>query len=389
MNQIPHTTGKKVLFITTKNTDYIRNRQEIRLLSQDAASLDVIGSTAGNYAGRLFHVYRKLLTTDFSQYDTIFIGFAPQLVLPLFYKKIKSSLQFAHSSKSLLRNKYTRSNNQSHADSRQQPTHDSKVIVIDFFISLFDTFCNDRKVFKPTGPIGRFLHHLDQKTLALADEIICDTACHKEYFHSEFSADKNHLHALYLNADTDIYHPMKVTKPFELTNRFVVLYFGSILPLQGVDTVLHAYDRLKNDSRLMLIFIGPLKKNSLLPKGDNIKYYKWLSQAQLAKCIAMADLCLAGHFHPTIEKAKRTIPGKAFIYQAMGKPMILGDTPANHELFDENNPQVYFTKLGDAGALAELILNIASPLPAHHSLRQMQEIDAPDKSMPAHKAHPF
>ena len=35
--------GKKVLFITTKNSDYIRNTQEIRLLREQAASLDVIG----------------------------------------------------------------------------------------------------------------------------------------------------------------------------------------------------------------------------------------------------------------------------------------------------------------------------------------------------------
>ena len=37
---IPHIRGKKVLFITTKNLDYIRNTQERVLLEEQALSLE-------------------------------------------------------------------------------------------------------------------------------------------------------------------------------------------------------------------------------------------------------------------------------------------------------------------------------------------------------------
>ena len=47
--------------------------------------------------------------------------------------------------------------------------------------------------------------------------------------------------------------------------------------------------------------------------------FDWLPQEKLAEYIDMADLCLAGHFNAAVEKASRTIPGKAYIYQAMGK----------------------------------------------------------------------
>ena len=88
-------------------------------------------------------------------------------------------------------------------------------------------------------------------------------------------------------------------------------------------------------------------------------YADWVSQERLAELIAMADLCLAGHFNGQIMKAKRTIPGKAYIYEAMEKPMILGDSPANHERYKEGQPGIYFVPMGDAEILAKKIGELA------------------------------
>lgn len=83
--------------------------------------------------------------------------------------------------------------------------------------------------------------------------------------------------------------------------------------------------------------------------------FDWLPQEKLAEYIYMADLCLAGHFNAAVEKASRTIPGKAYIYQAMGKRMILGENPANRELYD-NDKNVIFVEMGDDRALVEAIV---------------------------------
>ena len=64
-------------------------------------------------------------------------------------------------------------------------------------------------------------------------------------------------------------------------------------------------------------------------------------------------------FNKEINKAKRTIPGKAYIYQAMGKPMILGENPANHELYSEKDPGITFVEMGSGRKLAEKILESA------------------------------
>ena len=49
--------GKKVLFVTTKNLDYLRNTQEIRLLQQAGASVTVIGTREKSYPVRLLKVF--------------------------------------------------------------------------------------------------------------------------------------------------------------------------------------------------------------------------------------------------------------------------------------------------------------------------------------------
>lgn len=72
----------------------------------------------------------------------------------------------------------------------------------------------------------------------------------------------------------------------------------------------------------------------------------------------MSDLCLAGHFNAHIKKAKRTIPGKAYIYQAMQKRMILGDNAANRELICEDPDSIYYVEMGSADKLATLIREI-------------------------------
>ncbi len=311
---------KKTLFITTKNLDYLRNIQEINLLKAQNQEVKVIGSSSNQYIKRLLVVYIGLFFQRIKEYDTIFIGFAPQLVLPFWWWKFRG-----------------------------------KQIKIDFFISMYDTLVFDRKKFKKNSLIGKILKYLDRRTLFLAEEIICDTKEHGKYFVTEFGAPFERMHTLYLEADTTIYYPRERKKAGDF---FEVLYFGSILPLQGVDIVLKSAQILQKNTAIHFTLIGPIKEGDGKVESDTITYIPWLSQEQLAEAIAQADLCLAGHFNKDINKAKRTIPGKAYIYRAMEKPMILGDNSATRELYSEDMDGIYFVEMGNPQALAKKILKI-------------------------------
>lgn len=310
--------GKRVLFITTKNIDYIRNVQEIKMLEQEAASLTTIYSNKKKYVGRIIEIWMQMLKVKKKDFDVIFIGFAPQLVFP-FYGKF--------------------------AD---KPT------VIDFFISVYDTLINDRKMFSQRSIVAKCSHLLDKYVIKRADYIITDTQADAAYFMKEFQGQETKFETLYLEADSSIYYKREQRKSKLLQDKYVVLYFGSILPLQGVETVLEAIAMLCSRSDIYFQIIGPIPDAYRKPMQENVEYIDWLSQEELAEYIGNADLCLAGHFSKEIDKARRTVPGKAYIYEAMGKSMVLGDNTANRELFEEDDRHV-FVEMGNSRVIVEAV----------------------------------
>ena len=66
--------NKNVLFITTKNLDYLRNTQEIEMIKKDGGQLTVIGSYSKSYVKRLLSVYVKILTTSMRKFDVVLLG---------------------------------------------------------------------------------------------------------------------------------------------------------------------------------------------------------------------------------------------------------------------------------------------------------------------------
>lgn len=315
---------KRVLFVTTKSSDYIRNSQEIDILEKEAAEVEVLESKGRYYPLRMLDLYCKLLFKRMGAYDVVFVGFSPQLIVPWFFWKMQKT-----------------------------------IVVSDFFISTFDTFVNDRKKFTESSLIAKLLHYMDDRTVACSQYLIADTKAHAQYFSQEFGADLVRTEVLYLHADEQIYYPREAQKPREWKNKYVVLYFGSVLPLQGVDVVMEAAGLCEDlTEQLQFVLIGPVNKRYQRVEKPYIEYIDWLSQDKLAEYISCADLCLAGHFNGEIDKAKRTIPGKAYIYEMMKKIMILGDSAANHERYSEDQTGIYFVPMGDAGALADKIKEI-------------------------------
>lgn len=322
-------TNKKVIFVSTKNKDYIRNTQEIKLLEEHAEEVFLVAFNTKNYALRILRVYMLLIHfLIWKKFDILFIGFAPQFLFPLFpfFKK----------------NNY---------------------LVIDFFISFYDTLVDDRKKIKENSFIAKILYRIDQYVLRKADSIITDTQAHRTYFSDEFKVASDKMTVLYLEADTTIYKTIDYSQ-FETkeanSNVFTVVYFGSILPVQGLEVILNAMKQLINETNIHFIIIGPLSKKLSINTADypNTRFIPWLDQNQLAQEIALADLALAGHFSDTVGKANRTIAGKTYIYKAMNKPIILGDSDANRELFVDDAKMNFYVPRGDSTALAEKIIEI-------------------------------
>ena len=379
-------SGRNVVFITVKNRDYIRVSQIEKILKENASEYRIYSSEKKNPVTRAIDLNMRMGAIDFSGCDVVILGFLPQLIYRSVSKKIK---------------KLTKSGSISEVLADDAGVI-GPVIVEDFFLSLYDTVILDRKLFGKGSFVAGLLRKIDKKTLEGAELLLTDTRADADFFAEEYGVLRDKFEVLYLEADKLYSKPWIWEDNYRFYNdakelcescleettadrSFNILYFGTGLPLQGTDVVMLAFNQVmeannsayanekagsaigeskvvgagrRKELWISCSYVGSVKK---IPAGElkrakenGIEIISWLSQEELAKKIAGADLCIAGHFNPEIDKANRTIPGKAIIYEAMGKTMILGDTVANHELFSEDERHI-FVKRGDVAELAGAI----------------------------------
>jgi len=100
-------------------------------------------------------------------------------------------------------------------------------VIVDFFISFYDTLVDDRKKFKDSSIFSNLLKKLDIITIQKADIVLADTKAHKDFFASTFHYPEKNIDVVYIVADTSIYTPLDREK----NDIFQVIYFGSILPV--------------------------------------------------------------------------------------------------------------------------------------------------------------
>ncbi|MEM4202703.1 MAG: glycosyltransferase [Candidatus Methanomethylicaceae archaeon] len=240
-------------------------------------------------------------------------------------------------------------------------------VILDAYISTYDTLCEDRKLFHPHSIPGRLAYWIDQKSCQLANVVLTDTWANAQYFSRQFGILQEKLRVIYVGCDESLFYPRSdVTPP---SSHCEVFYYGSFLPLHGMEVIVQAAALLRDrkDIHFTLGGNGPLFKSikQMVKKLGlkNVSLVGWIPLEQLPFYIARATICLGGHFS-TVPKAARVISTKTFQFIAMRKPVIVGDSEAIRELFNHGE-QVYIVPMGDPVSLMKAIALLAD----NHELR--------------------
>jgi glycosyltransferase involved in cell wall biosynthesis len=204
--------------------------------------------------------------------------------------------------------------------------------------------------------------------------VILDTRQHVDYFVETFGLPAAKFSALPVGCSDAIYAPQPYT-PEDGPLR--VLSYSSYLPLHGIDIILRAAAALRTRDDVPALHFRLIGDGTLLPAMqrlaqelalDNVEFMPPVSQPQLAKEIAAADICLGGHFHDSC-KAGRVIPGKIYQMLAVGRPVIAADTPANRELLTADTTALMVSP-SSPEALADGIRRLAADGPLRARLAQ-------------------
>ena len=127
---------------------------------------------------RILSINLRVLASNIKKYDVIFIGGIPQLIVPVIQFRFRK-----------------------------------KVLIIDFFISIYDTLVHDRRMLSPRNPLSRVLKMLDRNALACARSCYCRHTRACRLFFRMFGVDSDKMTVVYLEADKQIYYPRNVERP--------------------------------------------------------------------------------------------------------------------------------------------------------------------------------
>jgi glycosyltransferase involved in cell wall biosynthesis len=201
------------------------------------------------------------------------------------------------------------------------------------------------------------VYPFERMMLRHADLVLTDTQLHSEFYARTFALPLQHFYAVPVGAIEPKTDP-KASAPSE-DDAFSILFYGSFLPLHGVDIIVEAAAQLV-DLPIRFNFIGGNKNQAVRLRRHcqtlgvtNFTYRPWVPFEELLEnTIPETDLCLGGPFGGSAQ-ARRVVTGKTSQCLALGKATVIGHIDENYGFIDRINCLI--VEQSHASALAETI----------------------------------
>ncbi len=227
-------------------------------------------------------------------------------------------------------------------------------LIVDPLISAYEKEVFERNKWSPESRKAEKRRLWEADLFSLADVVVADTPAHAEFFSETLGVNPRMLSVLYVSAETDFFKSASSERN-PVSGRHEILFYGSFLQLQGVDTIVQAAGIFPDmNVRWVLLGDGELKPamEKAARRHKNIAFEPWIPYASLPSRIAQADILL-GIFGST-KKAELVIPNKMFQAMAAGKPVITRYSKAYPpDMFASD--VIGWVPCGDPASLAEKV----------------------------------
>ena len=115
-----------------------------------------------------------------------------------------------------------------------------KTLIFDHMMSPYDSLVNEKKKVKRGSIIDKLIYFYEKLILQCSDIILTDTVLHKNYFVNLFEIAPEKVIAVPVGADEVVFRQVKIFERKNNENVFNILFYGSFLPLHGMDIILKA-----------------------------------------------------------------------------------------------------------------------------------------------------
>jgi glycosyltransferase involved in cell wall biosynthesis len=214
-----------------------------------------------------------------------------------------------------------------------------KPIIFDELVN-FTEWMEEHGRLKPDSLTYRCFRGWNRWLVKCCRLIVADTDAHAEYSSILNKLSIKKYRVLAVSADETVFHPTPASDRSS-ASPFVVLYYGSMLALHGVDYVLEAARQLKDEPNISFRFIGGKDKiakacAAAAADGAHVTYEKWVPFETLASEIQAAGLTLGGPFGGTLQ-SQFVVTGKTYQVLASGSPVLIGENKVHEGFIDKKN----------------------------------------------------
>lgn len=229
-------------------------------------------------------------------------------------------------------------------------------VVLDLFLSAYDTVVEDRAAVRPGSLGAHLLQRLDARACAAADLVLLDTAPHAAYVAELTGLPGERFDWLPL---ADPAAPGAARPwPGGAAGPLRVLFFGTGVPLHGLRTLVEA---VAAAPAIELTLVGGTAADRDAARGVLGARLRleppFVDRARLQELLDDCQL-VAGVFGSS-GKAHRVVPWKVVHALAAGRPVVTADAPAVAGFLDGSGA-VFPVPAGDAAALAALLRDLAA-----------------------------
>lgn len=233
-------------------------------------------------------------------------------------------------------------------------------VYYDEFINPVEWFVDEHHKFPERSLRARALRGVYRVLMRRCAGVLSDTASHARYSADRMGLDAERFSVVPVGSDEATFVPQsdRSGSARSVSEPFTVLYYGSMLPLHGLDTVVASAALLRTDARIRFLFVGGGEQTAHLiaearAQGSAVDHRDWVDYAALPALFGQVDLLLGGPFGGTVQ-SRFVVTGKTMQYLSSARPAVVGENEETSVFTDRSDALVVPQR--DPAALAETIV---------------------------------
>ncbi|UOW01183.1 glycosyltransferase [Agrococcus sp. SCSIO52902] len=224
-------------------------------------------------------------------------------------------------------------------------------VVYDEFINPVEWFVEEHRRLRPGSLPARALRGAFRTMMRRCAVVLADTASHADHAAELMDLPRELWKVVPVGTDEATFRPAS-RKP---GTPFRVLYYGSMLPLHGLDVLLEAAVLLAGRDDIAVDVVGGTdddraRVDAAVSRGARVRYRSWVPYEELPALFAETGLAIGGPLGDTVQ-SRYVITGKTYQFLASGVPTLVGANLESSAFTDRSDALV--VPQGDPVAVAE------------------------------------